>query len=163
VNPWERNGVKPNDDFASLVFARVTNGRNVVGYVFVIQSNRDDAFYKLPGGRRQNGESPLETAVREFREETGIQVKPEKLEFRTAMHLHKPKPHWSLLFACSIDKDDAAWMRDDHPGNEGEKPKFFTVDEFWQLIRDKDFSKFHYSRLCEDNLILPLGRDKVAL
>lgn len=54
------------------------------GRVLLVAShypNRAEPLWNLPGGRRQAGELLAETAVREFLEETGIEVRVEQLAY----------------------------------------------------------------------------------
>ena len=53
-------------------------------YLFLKRSNtgKDDGFYMLPGGHVDAGESVLHAAVRELKEELGIDVKESDLEFK---------------------------------------------------------------------------------
>ncbi len=59
--------------------------------VLVVQST-DGTYHILPGGRREEGESVIETLRRELLEETGWAIKD--IEFLGFMHFHhlKPKP-----------------------------------------------------------------------
>ena len=41
----------------------------------------DEAFWTLPGGRLETGETVKETAVRELKEETGLDIEPRDLLF----------------------------------------------------------------------------------
>lgn len=53
-------------------------------YLFLKRSNtgKGDGFYMLPGGHVDAGESVLHAAVRELKEELGIDVKESDLEFK---------------------------------------------------------------------------------
>ncbi len=50
-----------------------------VSYFFVIpkykKGNRKEGYYDIPGGKIENGENPKQTAIREMKEETGIDIK----------------------------------------------------------------------------------------
>ena len=48
-----------------------------------------DGFYMWPGGHVDEGESVLHAAVRELKEEVGIEAKEEDLEFLLVEPLHK--------------------------------------------------------------------------
>ena len=51
--------------------------------VLVIQRVKTDPRWKLPGGKIEQGESILEAAIREVKEETGIELSPGELEHRS--------------------------------------------------------------------------------
>lgn len=44
--------------------------------------------YMLPGGKPEPGERPIDTAVREVREELGIEITPDELELLGAFDSH---------------------------------------------------------------------------
>jgi 8-oxo-dGTP pyrophosphatase MutT (NUDIX family) len=48
------------------------------GRLLVVRPAGQEAFF-LPGGKPEPGETPVEAAVREVREETGIRLRPEQL------------------------------------------------------------------------------------
>lgn len=164
-------GVKPGDDWAALILVRVypdgslakgqvAEGAIPMGYIFVIESAKADPRYKMPGGHRKNGEGPLETAVREMRGETGTVAVPEAFAFVDAQWRHRPSGHWSLLYTANVEESEVPWMNTSDYENEGEVPKFFTIEEFYALVRENKFLSPHYHRLVELELILPFGRDK---
>lgn len=39
------------------------------------EGNRKEGYYDIPGGKMEEGESPIQTAIREMKEETGITIK----------------------------------------------------------------------------------------
>lgn len=49
------------------------------GRVLVLRRSYPPGDWVLPGGNAESGESPVETAVREVREETGLAVVPERM------------------------------------------------------------------------------------
>ncbi len=53
--------------------------RNLAGLVLVFVFEGQDEVAFLPGGSREKGETPVETAIRESFEETGLRVNVEKL------------------------------------------------------------------------------------
>ncbi len=63
-----------------------------------------DGRWSLPGGWADVGYSPKENITREFKEETGLTVIPEKLlaVFDKKMHPHPPQPFYTykMVFYC---------------------------------------------------------------
>lgn len=153
--PWLKDGVRLHHQWASLVFAPVKRVDEVLGYVVVIQPKKDrKAKYKLPGGGREPGETPLVTAIRELWGETGIKVLPGVVRYVNA----EPRPgHWSILFVADLTEQDVPWMNTDHPENDGEIPRFFTVAEFSTLIVHDGFFEPHLNRLRRFSLLSQAG------
>lgn len=98
-----------------------------VGEQFVLCENADGC-HLVPGGRRQSGETYVDTAVREVHEETGWLVRPESL--RTVGWLHvenlgtRPRddsaayPDFLQIVLCgtAVEREggaDAAWTDTD--------------------------------------------------
>ena len=141
----------------------VTRDHIPLGYVFVIDPKfGSGAQYKLPSGHKKGVDAtPLETAAREMLGETGIPVEPKFFRY-AGKWLGWRKDHWRCLFVVDITEKDRDWMNDLDAENEGERPKYFTVEEFYECVRTGDFMRVHYNMLEEHMLVLPLGRDKVA-
>jgi ADP-ribose pyrophosphatase YjhB (NUDIX family) len=63
-----------------------------------------DGKWSLPGGWADVGYSPKETVIKEFKEETGLNIIPEKLiaVFDTKMHPHPSEPFYvyKMIFYC---------------------------------------------------------------
>jgi ADP-ribose pyrophosphatase YjhB (NUDIX family) len=63
-----------------------------------------DGKWSLPGGWADVGNSPKETIIKEFEEETGLKVIPERLlaVFDKKMHPHPPQPFYvyKMVFYC---------------------------------------------------------------
>lgn len=134
------------------------------GYVFVIDPKfGNSAQFKLPAGHRKNGEDPLGTAVREAQGETGISIPSERFTYITKeLGDGRGGKHWKCYFVAYIFEYELRGMNDFDVENEGEKPKYFTVEEFYQCVRGGRFRRDHFAMLEKCALILPFGRDKVA-
>lgn len=65
-----------------------------------------DGKWSLPGGWGDIGYSPKETIIKEFKEETGLDVTPERLlaVFDKKMHPHPPQPFYvyKMVFHCRL-------------------------------------------------------------
>lgn len=96
-------------------------------------------YWKLPGGRSEIGEKPLETAIREAKEETGLDLDPMSMDL---VYSEERENHDFYLFqsvAVSLNGFKDA-------GNEGEEVKLFTPDEIKTL---PDFFPAHKEILEE--------------
>jgi 8-oxo-dGTP pyrophosphatase MutT (NUDIX family) len=172
--PLENYELEGIDDWASLVWVEVLpnpipkgedgfkKNHIQIGCILVTDPKYgSDAKWKMPGGHRKKDETPLETALRELEGETGIKIGPQDLEYK-GKELGWRGDHWRCLFVASITEADRNWMNALHRENEGEIPKFFTVEEFYELVRRDQFFKGHYDLLVNAAVILPLGREKVS-
>jgi 8-oxo-dGTP pyrophosphatase MutT (NUDIX family) len=63
-----------------------------VGETIVLCENRDGLSHVLPGGRREPGESHVETAIREVHEETGWKLDRDSLRPLGWIHLQRLGP-----------------------------------------------------------------------
>ncbi|MCG7422755.1 NUDIX domain-containing protein [Micrococcus sp. ACRRV] len=71
------------------------------------------AVFMFPGGKHEPGETPLETAVRETREETGLRIRPDELvHSRPAT---TATTHHSGCPAAASATPAAAWSTADSP------------------------------------------------
>ena len=57
-------------------------------------------YWKFPGGRNEAGESPQDTASRELKEETGIQIEADKL---VLLHFEERSDHNFFLFQAKLE------------------------------------------------------------
>lgn len=129
-----------------------------LGYVFVIDPKfGTSAQYKLTAGHKKEGETPFGTAIREALGETGIPIPPERVSYKTKW-LAPRGDHWKALCVGDIFEHELRYMNDHDVENEGEKPKYFSVAEFYECVRTGNFRRDHYKMLEEAALILPLGR-----
>ncbi len=173
-------GVGPSDSWSALIFTRVLPGSEAltraqllgrdalpsgqdrsVGHVFVIERHRRNPLWKLPGGHKQGGEAPLQTAIRELHGETGILLLPEAFHYCAKWRregrdreTQEISCWWDLLFVALMRESDCQWMNTAHEQNEGEEPKYFTVAEFRRMLINGEFMDKHYVMLAEAMLIL---------
>ncbi len=89
----------------------------------------------MPGGKKEGGESPLQTAGRELEGETNIRIDNlPRLQYIDREWRELPREHWKCYFQVDITETERDWMSNHHPGNEGEDPKFFTPGELQNAI-----------------------------
>lgn len=162
MQPWEAAGITPEDSCAALVFARVYEDKNVgnpealIGVVVVKDEKFPDPRFKLPGGSREAGETPLDAAVRELFEETGLVVSKERVVFIDARFFEIPRPHWSVLFTADLEQHQLKTINSDHPENGNVTPQYFTVREFREEAAYGEVLDAHLQRLL-DNGLVPQG------
>ena len=88
-------------------------------YLLVLRRNPPSAdMYAFPGGRAEEGETPDETALREFQEETGIVARNPQLFSVYDLKTHAPDgsvtSHFFLsVFTVEADADAVAQAADD--------------------------------------------------
>jgi len=174
---FKSHNVYPEDEWSSLIFVEVyPNGTFVkdvqfvegsidpVGYIFVIEPEKADPKYKMPGGHKHGNENPAATALRELRGETGLEVPDSAIRFMEAIWREfipradgrfTPDDHWSILFRARVEESEVPWMHNHDIENEGEIPKFFTHEQFVELCERREFLPYHFRRLRDVGL-LPL-------
>ncbi len=91
-----------------------------------------DGGWTMPGGWCDNGLTPAENVIREVREESGFDVKVQKLAavYSRNRQGHYPKlpfDIYKMFFICEITGGKAK------PSNETSDVKFFALDEIPQL------------------------------
>lgn len=159
MQPWEAAGVKPEDECCSLMFVRVFPNEHIgereylLGYVFVIEPERDDPKYKIPGGHRKPGENPLEAGIRELEGESGATCTPEHSTFINAEWKKGLVEHWSCLFSADVGIGELPWLNSSHVENEGEVPRFLTLEDFAVEVARNGILWPHLRRLRQQELI----------
>ena len=111
------------------------------------KGNKKEGYYDIPGGKIEEGESPKQTAIREMKEETGIEI--QNLKYKGIMTIEYPNR--MFIFDTFISKE-----------YEGEPQEFeentsewIDIDEL--LKKEKIFSniilldKFLIKGLIDDN------------
>jgi ADP-ribose pyrophosphatase YjhB (NUDIX family) len=98
------------------------------GRLLMVRETADSGRWTLPGGWADVNESPTECVAKEVREESGFEVRVDKLAavWDRARHPHEP-PYafhiWKLFFLCSIVGGEA------RSGLETSEVAFFAEDE----------------------------------
>jgi len=147
-----------SDDWSSLVAVLVfseTYPYDLVGYIFIKDHSKEKPLkWKLAGGKKEKetteevkkDKNPTITAGRELEEETGIIVPYNEIRQIPKGNAWRSN-HWTRLHAVWIPESQAKTIHSNHPRNEGEEPRFFTVDEFEQLKKDKEFMPLHMKKI----------------
>ncbi|MBR1764336.1 MAG: GNAT family N-acetyltransferase [Ruminococcus sp.] len=104
------------------------------GGILFIKSSRGEL--KIPGGGQEEGETDLETLVREVREETGAVVKPETVrpfgyieEKRLSLNEPAIWHQFSHIYFCEIEESFGAADLSEHEKQLGMKRCICTLDE----------------------------------
>ena len=94
-----------------------------------------DSKWSLPGGWGDIGYSPKETIIKEFKEETGLDIIPEKLlaVFDKKMHAHPPQPFYvyKMVFHCKIISAEVI------KGFDVSDVQYFNIEDLPQLSEDR--------------------------
>ena len=94
-----------------------------------------DGRWSLPGGWGDVGFTPKEVVVKEFKEETGLEVTAEKLlaVFDKKMHPHPPQPFYvyKMVFLCSCRGGEIV------PGFDVRDVAYFSIDALPELSEDR--------------------------
>jgi ADP-ribose pyrophosphatase YjhB (NUDIX family) len=94
-----------------------------------------DGKWSLPGGWGDIGHSPKETIIKEFKEETGLEVVPARLlaVFDKRMHPHPPQPFYvyKMVFYCKMISGELA------KGFDVLDVQYFRLDELPPLSEDR--------------------------
>ncbi|HEX2952942.1 MAG TPA: NUDIX hydrolase [Bacillota bacterium] len=97
---------------------------------------RIDGCWSMPGGWADIGLTPSEVAVKEVREEAGLEVKPIKLlaVFDKKCHPHPPSPYhvYKTFIQCKITGGEMT------TGMETSEVRFFGIDELPQLSVERN-------------------------
>jgi len=104
------------------------------GKLLLIEDNKDEV--KLPGGGREEGESDIETLIREVREETGRTVITETVrpfgyieEKRESFDENKIWHQFSRLYFCEVSDDRGDTDYSESEKKHGMRFGFYTVEE----------------------------------
>lgn len=94
-----------------------------------------DGKWSLPGGWADIGYSPKETIVKEFKEETGLDVIPERLlaVFDKKMHPHPPQAFYvyKMVFYCKATTTAIS------KGFDVLDVQYFAIDDLPELSQDR--------------------------
>lgn len=111
-----------------------------------------DKKWSLPGGWADVGYSPKETIIKEVKEETGLDVAPQKLlaVFDKKMHAHPPQPFYvyKMVFYCELLSNSI------QKGFDVLDVQYFEIDQLPPLSEDrilKSQIELVYQKLMSSN------------
>lgn len=112
------------DQWAAVTFVKGPEGKTV----FVLDRGKPlPHFWKMAGGRKEPGETPVQTAKRELQEETGLNV-----ETRNIVLVEKvsKKNHDLYVYSVTVENFDGLIEE----GDEGEKVAVFHESEVETMV-----------------------------
>ncbi|MBT8458810.1 MAG: NUDIX domain-containing protein [Boseongicola sp.] len=95
-------------------------------------------YWDLPGGGRENDETPTECALRELKEELGFTINPARLAWLTP---HRSPPSYIWFLAVELPEFNPSMVKF---GDEGQEWRLGSLD--WFLSHDKTIPQ-HKTRL----------------
>jgi ADP-ribose pyrophosphatase YjhB (NUDIX family) len=104
-------------------------------------------YWKCPGGKCEEGETPRQTAVREFFEETGLRIKEEWLILFATVEIDKYEKKYTLYYFRVI-LYSFAYLSD--RGTEGEIVGTFDTNSLATMV---DFMPTHREQLLKAGLL----------
>ena len=106
-------------------------------FALVKEGDREPSYWKFSGGKVEPEDgSPLDAAIREAKEETGITIPPERI--RQIGIIRKPT-HEVFVFAALVKSFAGIAKR----GEEGEIVSVFSLQDLEWMERDKEFLPAH--------------------
>lgn len=131
------------EDYHASVFIRGPNNKTVL----VIKDWKDPAFWKYPGGKGEEGETPAQTAARECWEEAGIRVDPDSLDLVTSIEVTLTRDevehtHTKYFFTASVDSFDGLLEK----GDGGERTGIFDIPHLHKMV---DIHPIYYNFFLE--------------
>jgi ADP-ribose pyrophosphatase YjhB (NUDIX family) len=114
-----------------------------------------DGKWSLPGGWGDIGLTPSEVIIKEFKEETGLDVTVQRLlaVFDKKMHQHPPQPYYvyKFVFLCQITGEQQF-----NTGFDMLEAAFFPIDQLPELSEDRILAsqiKVLFENVANDVLI----------
>ena len=136
--------MRPVQDFSCVVFAIGPGNKTPL----VREPTKPAPLYwKCPGGKCEEGETPRQTAVREYFEETGLRIKEEWLILIATVEINKYGKKYTLYY-FKVILYSFAYLSE--RGNEGEEVGIFDTDTLRNL---PDLMPSHREQLLKAGLI----------
>ena len=102
--------------------------------VIVREASRRNPLWKFPGGGIEEGEYPLDAAIRELREETGLSIEGKNVQYFTII----PKGNHNLYV---YHGQLLSWKGLTQEGRDGEETRVVFCHE---ILRMSDFLRDHH-------------------
>jgi len=96
---------------------------------FLVQRYPKINKYGIPGGAIELGENMMDALVREFKEETGLLVKPLKLlDVKEDFFFHQEKQVHSILIFYEVEKVSGELLTENN-GDDSDRAEFLNLEE----------------------------------
>ncbi len=124
------------------------------GRVLLVRHTYGRLNWELPGGASEPGESIVETALRELREETGLAARAERL---TGIYYRSENDSHHFVFRCSVEGGAAPVPSSDEISDCG----YWPADELPRPI--SDFTVRRIRNALSDEPLAPLPTEHPTL
>ena len=128
------DGENYTDDLPGIVRTAVRGIIFVDGKLLLIEDDKNEV--KLPGGGQEEGETDIETLIREVREETGCTVIPETVrpfgyieEKRRSFHEDCIWHQFSRLYFCDVTDERSDTEYSENEKKHGMRFRMYAIDE----------------------------------
>lgn len=128
------DGHNYTDDMPEIVRTAVRGIIFMDGKLLLIEDNKNEV--KLPGGGQDEGETDIETLIREVREETGRIVIPDSIrpfgyieEKRKSLHEDMIWHQFSRLYFCNVTDEISSTEYSMNEKKYGMRFVLYTIDE----------------------------------
>lgn len=128
--------------------------RNEAGQI-LLQERTDRDKWGLPGGCQDLAEDLKSTALREAKEETGLEINPDDLELIDILSGEERENSYpngdivfnnTVLYAVTVSIDDVSTLKGD---SETKRLRFFNPEEVPENLMDADLIKAYIKSLNE--------------
>jgi 8-oxo-dGTP diphosphatase len=115
------------DEFTGVKIALIVNDKLVVIQRGNLPGLAFAGLWDFPGGAREGEETPIECAIRETKEELGLNLNPELIKWQSK---HPAMANPSLIAYFMVYEITEAEVRAIKFGNEGQGWKLTSISEF---------------------------------
>lgn len=136
------------------------------GRIAMMHSLKYD-YYKFPGGGIDEGETHLETLIREVKEESGLTVVPESVQpFGMVHRVQKSDANEKFIqdnyyYLCRTEDSIGTQTLDEYEAQEQFTLEFVTADEAIKTNESSDRGSMHQTMTERENRILRLLKEEV--